>query len=182
MTTTATDTINVYCRAKEKPDVLPSSIAAPAQEGGAVNLKNTIIVVMIALVFGGAVSASAAAASPASAAKTQTLLPASALTNSAPVGFGTRFDAGLTAAARGSLRPNFQAGWDRDHYWIILTRGEVLGGLTSALCRRVLPWYGWPFCWTLGWVARQIIGGHSGVWAEAWPNSWGPWYWRVGTW
>lgn len=87
----------------------------------------------------------------------------------------------------------FQGGWDRDHWWFKITRGEVLSGMTTGICWRFVP----PIkrqqiCTPISQSVRQALGGARGVWAEVYPPRWvwlgnglGWWtapYTRVGTW
>lgn len=86
-----------------------------------------------------------------------------------------------------------QGGWDRDHWWIKATRGEVYGGVVGLSCGRfVPPPYSLRVCYAIGQAAKASIGGSRGFWAEVYPPRWvwfkrGIGWWtptryRVGTW
>ena len=93
-------------------------------------------------------------------------------------------DSGLLAQLSPQPAEAYQGGWDRDHWWIKVTRGEVASGAVSAVC-----WYFVRIparsyiCTPLSVTAKRIIGGASGFWAEIYPpKGWRPAYVRVGTW
>lgn len=74
----------------------------------------------------------------------------------------------------------FQGGWDRDHWWIKVTRGEVVGGLVTGICLRYvrLPVAGSYVCRSVGSLANRMIGGSQGFWAEIYRTG----AVRAGTW
>lgn len=101
------------------------------------------------------------------------------------------------AGGAGPLAPAkaeaFQGGWDRNHWWIKVSRGEVYGGVVSLACGRyVPPPYSLRVCAPVGQTAKRLIGNRRGFWAEFYPPRWvsypnglGWWtppYTRVGTW
>ena len=78
----------------------------------------------------------------------------------------------------------YEGGWDRDHWWLKVTRGEVLGKAVAGIC-----WYFVKIpassyvCTPISLAATRIIGGSSGVWAEIYPpRGWRLPYFRIGTW
>lgn len=80
-----------------------------------------------------------------------------------------------------TARTDFQGGWDRDHFWFKATRADVFGTAISAFCKYTLPVIGWYVCAPIAALARQVIGGSSGVWAEIYPH-FPIWTFHVGTW
>lgn len=84
---------------------------------------------------------------------------------------------GVLASVAPTNAQAFQGGWDRDHAWVKVTRGEIAQGLTYALCMRVTYNRFGSMCSHLATRAKQIIGSRHGVWAEV--------YWNrvnMGTW
>ena len=84
---------------------------------------------------------------------------------------------GVLASVAPPAAEAFQGGWDRDHFWIKVTAGEIAQGATYALCLRVTGNRFGNMCSYLATRARQIVGRSHGVWAEV--------YWNrvnVGTW
>lgn len=88
------------------------------------------------------------------------------------------FDAMLSPSVL--AHPEIQGGWDRDHVWVKITRGEIVGGLAKTVCKRVVPLpYSIAACPILAQVAKRLIGSRSGVWAEFYPRTG---HVRAGTW
>jgi hypothetical protein len=76
-----------------------------------------------------------------------------------------------------------QGGWDRDHWWLKVTRGEILSGAVSGICGRYVPKSrAAQVCTPVAQAVRQTIGNNRGVWVEVWPpyctNS--RWVWQGG--
>jgi hypothetical protein len=87
----------------------------------------------------------------------------------------------------------FEGGWDRDHWWIKVTNGEVASGIVTVACiRTVSPMLKGRVCTPLSQAAKASVGGAAGFWAEIYPPRWvwlsnglGWWtqpYYRHGTW
>lgn len=70
----------------------------------------------------------------------------------------------------------YQGGWDRDHWWIKVTRGEVAAGAVTVICLRFVP--SQIACRSVAQVAKRIIGGKRGFWAEVYRTG----RIRAGTW
>ncbi|HEX2162280.1 MAG TPA: hypothetical protein VHF88_10730 [Thermoleophilaceae bacterium] len=67
----------------------------------------------------------------------------------------------------------FQGGWDRDHWWIKVTRAEVFQGVVVVACGRFVPWpYSMRVCGPIGQTAKHAIRGGRGLWAEVYPPRW----------
>lgn len=102
-------------------------------------------------------------------------------------------DGGVLAKISPQPAEAFQGGWDRNHWWIKVTRGEVGSGIVTAVCAYYVRIPSSSYvCTPLSQTAKRIIGGASGFWAEIYPPRWvwysnglGWWtqpYTRVGTW
>lgn len=75
----------------------------------------------------------------------------------------------LNAAAPASAEA-YQGGWDRDHWWIKASAGDVARGAVAAICARYVPASRRAqICIPIGIAAKKVIGAHRGFWAEAWP-------------
>jgi hypothetical protein len=64
----------------------------------------------------------------------------------------------------------FEGGVDGDHAWVKVTAGEIAGGAVEGLCRSIAPGPVKAICPRVAQIAREIIGGASGVWAEVYAN------------
>jgi hypothetical protein len=136
-------------------------------------------VIVAAAVSGGAVAAVApatASAAPAAAPAVATV----ALAGS-PSAIPEMHLSGGAVSMMG-IQPTFQGGWDRDHFWVKVTKGEILGGMTTGVCRYFTGPAGWFICPPISQAARQLIDRNpraGGVWIEIWLNGRAP---RLGTW
>ncbi len=142
------------------------------------------------LLFGGASAASAAAAAPAAPA----IAPVAAVGAQAGAsGKGVTFTAPLTAAQRAQVRQagatpgytvptsNFQAGYDRDHWWFKISKAEVVSTGVGVVCRIAFGASGWfvcpPITAAVNWAISQWPNA-GGYWGELYTNG----TVRVGTW
>jgi hypothetical protein len=86
--------------------------------------------------------------------------------------------AGAQASGMGTLA---QGGFDRDHYWFKISKGEVVGIGVSVVCRAIFGGIGWFVCPPIAAAVNQIISQYpnaGGFWGELYTNG----RVRAGTW
>jgi hypothetical protein len=94
---------------------------------------------------------------------------------------------GLLAELHPQSAQAYQGGWDSDHWWISVTRGEVASGVVTFACAYfvripVKPLKSYVCSW-LSATAKRVVGAAQGFWAVIYPpRGWHFPYVRVGTW
>jgi hypothetical protein len=78
----------------------------------------------------------------------------------------------------------YGGGWDRDHWWIKVTRGEVASGVVTGVCLYFVrvPVFKSYICSWLSAKARRIVGEAQGFWAVVYPRGWHFPYVGIGLW
>jgi len=79
-------------------------------------------------------------------------------------------DGNVLASVAPQSAEAFEGGIDGDHAWVKVTAGEIAGGAVEGLCRSIAPGPVKAICPRVAQIAREIIGGASGVWAEVYAN------------
>jgi hypothetical protein len=69
----------------------------------------------------------------------------------------------VAIAAAAPKADAFSATKSGDHYTVTITKAEVVGGATSAICKYYAGNYGWLVCPPLAATAQAIVGKNGGV-------------------